>query len=324
MLEQLQALFPNISLRPALACEVSPYGVLAGRQDAASGLATQFVPFASPILQAGLKVPNVLDRATVVAALRTALGAVTERKGRNRAASRALTLIVPDAAVRVLLLDFDALPSKRSEALAILRFRLRRLVPFDVEDARISWQTMGSGPEGVRVLTLVMPRPVLAEYESLVRDAGFLPGVVLPSTVAATPLAGAEPALLINRNGDTLTTAILRGQDMLLHRSLDFSGADDAAPDVPARLPRPIEERQRQEEQDIRQSVSVALAYFEDTLAAPPAELFYIGPGSPEAFAALLDEPGLVIRNLGTAPDLPSRTVPPSLLAPVSGAVLNA
>ncbi len=330
MLERLPLLFPSISLRPAMACEISPYGVLAARQDSTTGLSTQFVALPGGALQPSLKSPNVLNRLHVVEALRAAIAAVAERGrqlpgGRNLPANRALTVIVPDATVRVLLLDFDSLPSKRSEALSILRFRLRKLVPFETDDAAVTWQSMGSTPEGIRVLVVVIPREVLLEYESVVREAGFVPGVVLPSTLAATPLVGIEPSLLINRNGTTLTTTILRGQELLLHRVLDFSGADEAQqPDAPARLPRPLDVREREEEEDIRQSVSVALAYFEDTLAATAQELFYIGPGTAEAFHAMLGEPTIAVRTLGQAPELLSRNIPRSLLAPVTGALLNA
>ncbi len=331
MLERLPLIFPGINLRPALACEVSLYGVLAARQDATSGLATQFVSLGPTVLQPSSKTPNVLERPALVAAVRNAVGAVAERGrqlpgGRNLPANRALTLIVPDAVVRVLLLDFDSLPSKRSEALPILRFRLRKLVPFETEDAAITWQAMGSGSDGLRVLVVVIPRDVLLEYESVVREAGFLPGVVLPSTLAATPLVGAEPALLVNRNGNTLTTTILRGQELLLHRALDFSGMEEsqAAPDAMLRLPRTAEVREREEEEDIRQSVSVALAYFEDTLRTAADQLFYIGPGTAESFHAMLGEPTIAVRELGPTPELPSRTVPRSLLAPVTGALLNA
>ncbi len=331
MLERLPLLFPSISLRPALACEISPYGVLAARQEPSSGLLTQFALIAASVLQPGWKSPNVLERPPLVAAVRSAVSAVAERGrplpgGRTLPANRALTLIVPDAAVRVLLLDFDSLPSKRAEALSILRFRLRKLVPFETENAAISWQVMGTAPEGVRVLVISIPRDVLLEYESIVREAGFIPGVVLPSTLAATPLVGTDPTLVVNRNGNTLTTTILRGQELLLHRALDFSGADEheLPPDTPARLPRSAEAREREEQEDVRQSVSVALAYFEDTLATPAVELFYIGPGTAESFHEMLGDPTVAVRNLGPVPDLPSRTVPRSLLAPVTGALLNA
>ena len=69
MLERLQLLFPGITLRPALACEISSYGVLAARQNPDTGLATQFAPIAPAALQPGWKLPNVLDRPPLVAAV---------------------------------------------------------------------------------------------------------------------------------------------------------------------------------------------------------------------------------------------------------------
>ncbi len=328
LLDKLPLLFPGINLRPALACEISPYGVLAARQDTTAGLMTQFAPLSPGTLHPGWKSANVGNRPALVSAVRAAVGAVAERGralpgGRALPANRALTLIVPDAAMRVLLLDFDSLPSKKQEALAIVRFRLRKLVPFETDNAAVSWQPMGTSEEGVRVLVSIMPREILIEYEGIVRESGFLPGVVLPSTLAAMPLLGTEPALLVNRNGNTLTTAIVRGSELLLHRALDF--AEEApAPDAPPRLARSVGIREHEEEQDVRRGVSVALAYFEDTLLAQPDHLFYIGPGTAEAFQAMLGEPGLPVRELGPAPELPSRTVPRSLLAPVTGALLNA
>ena len=131
--------------------------------------------------------------------------------------------------------------------------------------------------------------------------------------------------LLVNHNGGTLTTTILRGQELLLHRALDFSGLDEAPqPDAPVRLPRSAEAREREEAEDIRQGVSVALAYFEDTLASAAVELFYIGPGTAATFHAMLGEPTIAVRELGPTPELPSRSVPRSMLGPVTGALLNA
>ena len=326
MLERLPFLSSGVSLRPALACEISSQGVLAARQDPASGMLSQFALLPDGALHATTRGVNIQNRPVVVEALRTALSGVVERGrnlpgGRNMQGNRALTLIVPDGVARVLLLDFDSLPSKRSEALPLLRFRLRKLVPFDMEDAAITYQVMSSSAGQVRVLAIAMPHAVLMEYESAVREAGFLPGVVLPSTVAAMPLLGATPSLLVNRNGNTLTTAIVRGHELLLHRTLDFSITEDPEG---LRLPRSIEERELAETDDVRQSVSVAMAYYEDSLAAPVNEVFYIGPDSATEFSALLGESSIPVVDLAPEPALPSRTLPRSLLAPVAGALLNA
>ena len=66
--------------------------------------------------------------------------------------------------MRVLLLDFDAMPAKAAEALPLIRFRLRKLVPFEVEDAAVSYQVMpGKLTEPVRVIAVISPGPVVAE-----------------------------------------------------------------------------------------------------------------------------------------------------------------
>ena len=138
--------------------------------------------------------------------MRTALEQVGQR-------GRDVTLVVPDAAVRVLLLDFDALPAKAAEALPVVRFRLKKLLPFDADDAAVSYQVMATSRDGLQVLAVAMPREVLAEYESVVREAGFEPGAVLPSTLAALAGLGEgeTPMLVVNAGREGVTTAIVKG-----------------------------------------------------------------------------------------------------------------
>ena len=186
-----------------------------------------------------LRPGNIADRVGTIAALRRALEQVG---GRANARNADLTLIIPDAAVRVLLLDFDSLPNKLSEALPIVRFRLKKLLPFEADDAMISFQIMSTSRTVVRVLAVAIPRDVLSEYESVAREAGFEPGAVLPSTLAA--LAGLEEgegaALLVNAHPSGVTTAIVRSGIMLLHRSVEMAGPAAA---TPANLPAALFER---------------------------------------------------------------------------------
>ena len=111
-------------------------------------------------------------------AIRAALGQVSPR-------TRAVTLVLPDTVVRVFVLDFDSLPAKAAEAISVLRFRLRKMVPFEVEHAGLSYQVLVENKTECKVLAAVIPGPVLAEYEAAVRAAGYEPGAVLPSSLAA-------------------------------------------------------------------------------------------------------------------------------------------
>ena len=147
---------------------------------------------------------------------------------RVRGRTRDVTVIVPDAAVRVLLLDFDALPEKAAEALPVVRFRLKKLLPFEVEDAVVSYQVMSSAKGSVTVLAVAIPREVLAEYEGVVTAAGYVPGAVLPSTLAALAgwagerTANGAAALVVNAGPKEVTTAIVKGGVLLLHRTLEM------------------------------------------------------------------------------------------------------
>src|SRR5271157_836232 len=295
---------PNTNLRPNLACEITPEGVVAARQQKEEQAMMSFASLPAGVVKPGLAETNLTDQAMVVAALQKALDEVSAREKR-------LTLVFPDAAVRVLMLEFDALPAKVQEAMPIVRFRLRKLMQFEVDDAAVSYQVMGQKQGQTHVLVTVMPGVVRAEYESAVRAAGYEPGVVLPSTLAAlAALMTGDAALVVNRNGLSLTTAITSGDELLLHRTLEL----------------PVNDELHHEE--LAQSVSVARAYFEDTLNATPEVLYCVGPGGAEEFLRVLggaaEEDGLRVRDLVTTPAMvASGTMPKGLAAGVVGALAS-
>jgi type IV pilus assembly protein PilM len=287
-----------------VACEIRSEGVVAARSARKQEeMVLAFSALPEGALAPGLKVPNLADAAVVRAAMESALGDLDVRGG-------PITLVVPDAAARVLLLDFDTLPAKRHEALPVVRFRLRKMVPFDVEGSAVSYQVMTQKDDQLNVLVTVMPGDVLEEYESLVRDAGYEPGAVLPSTLAAAAsLAGDNATLMVNHTGASVTTAVTQGDEMLLHRSMDL----------------PAEARAREEE--MAQAVNTALAWYEDTLKGSPGTLYYAGPGGASAAAqsgwiALVD-PAPRIVDLGVAAASMLTTIPPGIVAGVTGALAS-
>ena len=348
----------SLGTRPRLACEVRAEGVVAARAEDALAvlsavsrvlLADQIVVPRLRAVDANGEVDNssapsgvggdAAGRAAVVAAVRKALEAVCLR-------SREITLIVPDAAVRVLLLEFDELPAKPAEALPVVRFRLKKLLPFDADDAAVSYQVMSSAKGLLHVLAVAMPRELLADYELVVREAGFEPGAVMPSTLAALAglAEGDAPALVINAGREGVTTAIVKAGVLLLHRTVDL-GADlradaaagrhaeqrvasqllDAAAaqlagnampagmepvsfidqnDVAAAIEATALAHEIEAEialeiaaesslaktaDEVAQAVSVAAAYFEDTLQTPPPAIHAAGTLGAAALATLLD-----------------------------------
>ena len=326
----------SLGTRPRLACEVRADGVVAARAEDATAV-LQAVARVS--LTEGIVLPQfhpdpaaaengtepgsvaggvreTAGREALVGALRTALEQVGQR-------GRDVTLVVPDAAVRVLLLDFDALPAKAAEALPVVRFRLKKLLPFDADGAAVSYQVMATTRAGLQVLAVAMPREVQAEYERLVREAGFEPGAVLPSTLAALAglAEGETPMLVVNAGLEGVTTAIVKSGVLLLHRTVDLGGeagagavrvevaaaaaaqepADISIAAIAARLKaldaraamQPAAAAERGADagwNEVGQAVSVATAYFEDTLETAPTVVLSAGPLGAEALTAVLGE----------------------------------
>ena len=150
--------------------------------------------------------------------------------GRVSPRTRSVTLVLPDACVRVFMLDFDSLPAKSDEILPVLRFRLRKMLPFDVEQAGVGYQVLSQDKTQVKVLTAVCPAR-FAEYEAAVRAAGYEPGAVLPASLAALETVDSMKAVLAaNLGASALTTLIINGQDLLLYRTLDLPEDPEPAP----------------------------------------------------------------------------------------------
>jgi len=170
-------------------------------------------------LAAGSVVPdltetNLRERSSVFEKVRETLSSVSGR-------SRDVTAVLPDAAARVMLLDFDALPTNHQEAEGVIRFRLKKSLPFDVDKAKVSYQAQPSG-SGVRVIAAVALNSVIEDYESVFREAGYSPGVVLPSMLAALGAADANPpTLVVKVDARTTSIAILDNQQLLLFRTLE-------------------------------------------------------------------------------------------------------
>ena len=265
--------------RPAAALEIAPEGVVA----AATPGAGQAPVFAAETLTPMSVLPGLLESnlgsadnvSAIAAAIKSALGQTQPR-------TRAVTVVVPDSSVRVFVLDFDSLPAKADEALPVLKFRLRKSVPFDVEHAGISYQVLSEGSSRLetqwKVLAAIMPGPVLAEYESVVRSAGYEPGAVLPASLAVLAGIDSQEALLVaNLSARTLTTSIVSGNDVLLYRTVEL----------------PLEEAARQLE--IQRSIAVAGAFYEDKLHFKAHRVLYSGVLTVREFADLVDDASLAI-----------------------------
>src|SRR5271157_156571 len=288
--------------RPRVACEVTAERVIAARAGEGGHMveaaAAQRLPEGA--LTPGLTQANVTAHEAVVTALRDSLAVVAGRSGD-------LCLVIPDAATRILLLDFDTLPDKPQEADAVVRFRLRKSLPFDVDQSSVSFDRQGTS-NPMRVVAAVTPRAVLEEYESLVRAAGYNPGAVLPSMIAALGTVDASrPTMVIKVERGTTTFAIVDQNQLRLYRALENGGSTVSG-------------------ESLVDDVNTSLVYFEDRYAVGVDRVLVTGVESPQELQrALSASANIRVEELlsSSMAGAAAGNVPRSALAGVVGALVS-
>lgn len=130
----------------------------------------------------------------------------------NAKADEDVALLLPDPVIRVFLQQFEDFPRSPREALPLLRWKLKKSLPFDTEQSVISYMCQApAGTAAVPVVVAVAQRSVVREYETLLEAAGLRCGVLLSPTLAAVALLqGAQATLLARVCGTMLTTAIVQ------------------------------------------------------------------------------------------------------------------
>jgi hypothetical protein len=208
---------------PLLAIEVRPHAIavaqLQRERRAVTLKAAALQELPEGTLALSVSQPNVLVPEAFAAALRVAL----ERAG-ALGASRAC-LVLPDPVGRVALVPSEDLAGqRRADVDELLRFKLRRTLPFDVREAQIAHAPIPARPDGALLPVAVVARPVLEQYESALAAQGVHVGLVelagwvcFDAALRARPV---EDRLVIQWDTGYVTLLLARNGRAVLARTL--------------------------------------------------------------------------------------------------------
>ena len=189
-------------------------------------------------------------------ALEAGIRAVSPPNGHRK---RRTALILPDYCARVAVLDFDAFPPAQEEQLALLRFRLKKSVPFDIESAVLSYFAQRSGKGQIEVVAAVVACEIIARYEAPFRQSGFHPGFITTSSLAALNMFKPDKvSILAKQSGRTLSVLVLDGSTLKLARCVEL---ESDRPD------------------EIESILHPTFAYIEDELKSKPSRVVTCGFG---------------------------------------------
>lgn len=164
-------------------------------------------------------------------ALRSLFESTGTRPGR-------VSLILPDNLAKISIVTLPERPASRKQLLEVLRFKLRRSVPFKMEDATLAYQVLPGGAEGLDVLVAVMLKSVVEQYEQPILAAGARPGLVELATSSVFNLLrgrmtqaanGAGDVALVNCVASYFTLVIARQGRPIFFRCKSFTPAAEEA-----------------------------------------------------------------------------------------------
>jgi type IV pilus assembly protein PilM len=204
---------------PAMAFEISEAGIAAARINGRAEL--EFRPFKPGTLSVSPMKENIVDPDDFTLAVRSLAGAQPARKRKD------VALILPDYSARVVELDFDDFPSDPKAQLALLRLRLKRGLPFDVESAAVSYWAQPAADKKTEVVVAVAPLEIVSRYEAPFRAAGMYPGLVTTSSLAALNLVPATGLVAVAKlAGRVLSVMIANLGALRLVRCLELPSTD--------------------------------------------------------------------------------------------------
>ena len=237
---------------PGMAFEISEAGIAAARIGARAEL--EFQPLKSGTLAVSPLKENVVDPDDFSVAVRTLAGTQAARRRKD------VALILPDFSARISVLDFDSFPSDAKEQAALIRFRLKRSVPFDVESAAMSYWAQTAADKKVDVVVVMAPLDIVARYEAPFRAAGMNPGLVTTSSIAALELAPENALNVMAKLSGRVLTVLVRNQGVLkLARCLELPST---------------------ELEDVAAVLVPTFVYVEDNLGGRPEKLMLCGFGA--------------------------------------------
>lgn len=203
--------------RPPLSIEVSWDRISVVRWSRAGGVES----FAVEPLAEGMIVPSAVD--TNIVDVEGVRSAMKRACGRVKAQDEHVALLLPDPVVRIFVQHFDEFPRNAQEAIPLLRWKLKKSLPFEIADTVISFVQQPSSEEGVDVVTTIARLRVVREYEALVESVGLNAGVVTSSSLAALALLVPNGPTLVARVSDrSLTTAIIRAGVLFGYRCTEL------------------------------------------------------------------------------------------------------
>lgn len=168
-----------------------------------------------------------------------------------------VSVLLPDSWFRMNIIELQALPERTNEAAEVIRWSLRRTMPVDPSELRLSYEILSRTPP--RILAVSAVEVTIAAIERLFAAAGIEVVLIEPvglniwNAITSREAVTTRDRIFFYIRERDFTTAVFRGAQPLFIRSRNLDG-----------------------ERTLQQEIKLSATYLRDTLQATSVENCYV------------------------------------------------
>ena len=252
---------------PVVACEINRRAIAIVRLDSRNpALVERFAvtPLPEGLVSPSLIRPNIASVPDFVTELKSAFAKAEIKTAR-------ISLALPDASAKVSLHPLDTLPGNENEKQQLLRWKLKKTVPFNIDEAHVT-SLDHKLPNGKHlVLTVCIHKEVLAQYEEVFQKLGIHAGYICLSSFATfellsklEPDLGQRSVLLLRVRSSGVSSLIAQEGRVVLFRQTGVEEEATATATGTVGLP------------DLFDEIHPCVTYYQDKLSSQPLDKIYV------------------------------------------------
>lgn len=168
-----------------------------------------------------------------------------------------VSVLLPDSWFRMNIIELQALPERANEAAEVIRWSLRRTMPIDPSELRLSYDVLSRTPP--RILAISAVEVTIAAIERLFAAAGIEVILIEPAglniwnAITSREAVTTRDRIFFYIRENDFTTAVFRGAQPLFIRSRNLDG-----------------------ERTLQQEIKLSATYLRDTLQTTSVENCYV------------------------------------------------
>jgi len=261
---------------PAVACEITRQFISVVRLN--SKTPPEIDRFAVESIPHGLVNPSLTR--PIITSASDLMNALKSTFAKAEIKTSKISLAIPDACAKVTIHHFDSLPGNENERIQLLKWRLKKTVPFNVDDSQLSYLVQKTEGKYV-IVTANIYKEVLVQLEGFFDSLGIQVGYITLASFAAFELLARldvdvlqKSVLFLRVRPSDVSSLIVQQGAMVFFRHVDYESDEDSTPAEDSAAT-------KSGFTEIYNEIHPCLMYYQDKLGARGIEKIYISPFRP-------------------------------------------